>query len=316
MHIRGEEKRIIIVTAALIVFAGVLSAGYILWNLRETNTLLERDILSLGESLRITKTHLENTRRDNTDLSELLDATRNTNEVLSRNLEEQFSKNVALESKVVDISGMVQSISGTVGTLQKLSETDEELLKKYSKVYFLSENYIPSRLIPVPDEYLLDTRLTKEMHADVNPFLTDMMRAADTAGIDIKIVSAYRSFDEQISIKTGYKMLYGSGANQFSADQGYSEHQLGTTFDFTTPVLKILSTQFEKDSAYVWLKDNAHRFGFVLSYPKGNAYYQYEPWHWRFVGVQLATKLYQEKKNFYDLTQREIDNYLISIFDR
>jgi hypothetical protein len=52
----------------------------------------------------------------------------------------------------------------------------------------------------------------------------------------------------------------------------------------------------------------------VLSYPKNNSYYVYEPWHWRFVGVVLSSKLRQEGKNFYDLDQREIDNYLIDIF--
>jgi len=134
--------------------------------------------------------------------------------------------------------------------------------------------------------------------------------------IDLKIVSAYRSFYDQLVTKISYKTLYGSGANQFSADQGYSEHQLGTTIDFTTAKLDGLSLQFENQDAYAWLRGNAYKFGFVLSYPKNNSYYQYEPWHWRFVGIALATKLHDENKNFYDLTQREIDQYLISLFDQ
>ncbi len=311
-----NKKRIGIVAVILVVCAGLGSAGYLFFNMYEENGLLGNEIDSLEQSLGITKTYLENTRRDNTSLTELLGNERGTNEILSKNLEDQFSKNVALESQVVSISGMVQDISGTVGTLQKLSQTDKELLKKYSKVYFLSENYIPSRLVFLERTYLLDASVPKQIHAGLEPFLQDMMRSASSTGIDLKIASAYRSFDEQMSVKTGYKMLYGSGANQFSADQGYSEHQLGTTLDFTTPKLKILTTQFDKDAAYAWLLENAYRFGFVLSYPKGNSYYQYEPWHWRFVGVGLATKLHGEGKYFYDLTQREIDNYLISIFDR
>jgi D-alanyl-D-alanine carboxypeptidase len=111
-------------------------------------------------------------------------------------------------------------------------------------------------------------------------------------------------------------VTYGSGANAFSADQGYSEHQLGTTFDFTTEGIGGgLVTSFENTPAFAWLKDNAHKYGFTLSYPKDNAYYVYEPWHWRFVGEDLAEDLHEAGKTFYDWDQREIDKYLIKIFD-
>ncbi|PJC82708.1 hypothetical protein CO006_02150, partial [Candidatus Roizmanbacteria bacterium CG_4_8_14_3_um_filter_35_14] len=61
--------------------------------------------------------------------------------------------------------------------------------------------------------------------------------------------------------------------------------------------------------------ENAYKYGFILSYPKQNTYYQFEPWHWRFVGMTLATKLHDTNQYFYNLAQREIDLYLISIFD-
>ena len=67
--------------------------------------------------------------------------------------------------------------------------------------------------------------------------------------------------------------------------------------------------------AYTWMQANAYKYGFELSYPKANGYYVYEPWHWRFVGVELATKLYNDHANFYDLDQRTLDTYLIKIFD-
>ena len=110
-------------------------------------------------------------------------------------------------------------------------------------------------------------------------------------------------------------MSYGSGANKFSADQGYSEHQLGTTIDFTTLKTRNNFSAFKSTDAYIWLTDNAYKYGFVLSYPETNGYYVFEPWHWRFVGVKLAKRLYDDKIYFYDLSQREIDEYLVSIFD-
>ncbi|OHB11524.1 MAG: hypothetical protein A3H60_01405 [Candidatus Zambryskibacteria bacterium RIFCSPLOWO2_02_FULL_44_12b] len=130
------------------------------------------------------------------------------------------------------------------------------------------------------------------------------------------IASAFRSFETQASLKSEYRVVYGAGtANQFSADQGYSEHQLGTAMDFTTPSVGGAFSKFPADPAYDWLQDNAHKYGFVLSYPENNSYYKFEPWHWRFVGVALATFLHGEGKYFYDLDQREIDTYLIKLFD-
>jgi len=60
---------------------------------------------------------------------------------------------------------------------------------------------------------------------------------------------------------------------------------------------------------------NAHKYGFTLSYPEGNQYYVFEPWHWRFVGEDLARDLKRDERHFYDLDQRAIDGYLLEIFD-
>ena len=142
------------------------------------------------------------------------------------------------------------------------------------------------------------------------------MSDARSSSIDIEVISAYRSFGTQTEIKSTYKIIYGLGSNQFSADQGYSEHQLGTTIDFTTSEVGSSYVGFEKTEAYQWLQDNAYKYGFILSYPEDNTYYQFEPWHWRFVGTSLAEGLYKEGKNFYDLDQREIDRYLLFFFDK
>ena len=155
-----------------------------------------------------------------------------------------------------------------------------------------------------------------EFHADALPHLIDMIEDADDEDVKLFIASAYRSFNDQAGLKASYQVTYGSGANAFSADQGYSEHQLGTTVDLTTTGINGgLVGAFDQTPAFRWLSENAYKYGFVLSYPKGNAYYVYEPWHWRFVGVKLAKYLHREEKNFYDLDQRDIDCYLADIFD-
>jgi len=241
-------------------------------------------------------------RAQNTGLSELLSDTR-------QNVE-------AVNTKVGGVEETVGSISGTVGTLQKLSQIDPELLKKYSKVFFMNENYVPVHLTEIPSDNIYSLSRAEQFLTEAWPFLKKMLDTAKSNGITLYVKSAYRSFGEQQSLKSSYTVIYGAGtANSFSADQGYSEHQLGTTVDLITIGLGGQLGGFDSTKAYQWLVDNAYRYGFVLSYPKGNSYYVYEPWHWRFIGVKLATFLHNEKRNFYDVDQREIDEYLVNIFD-
>lgn len=214
------------------------------------------------------------------------------------------------------MSAQVELMSGTLNAYKKLVTTDRELLAKYSKVYFLNENYTPRYSIVIPPSYTFEPEKEKMISAEVWPFLQKMLDDAGAASVDLKVASAFRSFDTQSKLKSLYRVTYGSGSNTFSADQGYSEHQLGTTVDFTTTKLGANNSTFEKTASYTWLTENAYKYGFILSYPKKNAYYIFEPWHWRFVGKALALRLHDENKNFYDLSQREIDEYLGTIFDQ
>jgi len=221
-----------------------------------------------------------------------------------------------VQERLGGFESTVGDISGTVDVLEKLKNTDRELLQKYSKVFFLNEHYAPPRLEQIEKEYTYNEARAEKVHAQVAGHLEDMLNEAKDDNIDIYVRSSYRSFEEQKALKSAYTVTYGAGsANAFSADQGYSEHQLGTTIDFSASRQDGLVESFDKTPAFAWLTKNAHRFGFVLSYPKGNSYYMYEPWHWRFVGLELAEYLHDKEKYFYDLEQRKIDEYLPNIFD-
>jgi len=214
------------------------------------------------------------------------------------------------------VKEQVGSIGGTVNDLQKLSKTDPQLLAKYSKVFFLSENYAPARLVLMPTQYQYDEKKPLQLIPEVLPYFQRMVDQAKSDGIALYAQSAYRSFNSQGALKGQYAVTYGSGtANTFSADQGYSEHQLGTTVDLITTGTSGQLTGFDKTPAYTWVLANAHRYGFVLSYPQKNSYYIFEPWHWRFVGMKLATDLHNQNKYFYELDQRTIDTYLLNVFD-
>jgi LAS superfamily LD-carboxypeptidase LdcB len=214
-----------------------------------------------------------------------------------------------------DFEDQIKDLAGTVGVLDKLSKTDEELLQKYSRTYFLNENFRPLKLAQIDQDYVFSSKNDQYFHGDAVEYLTDLLDAAKKAGYDIKIISAFRSFEEQAELKGQYTQVYGSGSNAFSADQGYSEHQLGTTVDIADTATGGAYTSFADTKAFSWLQNNAHRYGFILSYPKGNQFYVFEPWHWRFVGRDLAEDLKRKEQSFYDLDQRELDAYLVTIFD-
>lgn len=252
------------------------------------------------------------------EITQLKEALQNTQDALSKAKGEKTQLELDLEAekeRVGAIADEVGKITGTVGNLEKLSKLESELLQKYSKVYFLNEHYTPKSLRNIPLEHLYDESVNKQIDSRAWPFLKDLIEDAQEDDITLWIVSAYRSFGTQSSLKASYTFQYGSGANTFSADQGYSEHQLGTTVDFTTKNLGGGLDGFGNTEAYQWLKENAYKYGFILSYPENNAYYVFEPWHWRFVGQDLARDLHNDGKNFYSLPQREIDQYLLEIFD-
>ena len=193
------------------------------------------------------------------------------------------------DSDLPDFEDQLDDITGTVGQLDKLSKLDPELLQKYSRVFFLNEHYAPDRFKEIEERYLVNKDEPEYVHAEVEPFLDDLLDDARQDGVNLLILSAFRSYDEQKQLKSIYTVTYGTGANTFSADQGYSEHQLGTTVDFTNNVIGAGLDGFQNTKEYKWL--------------------------WRFVGEDLARDLNRKGENFYDLDQRDIDDYLINIFD-
>lgn len=281
---------------AIVLLAAAIYGAIQNSKLNAENQALEMHVGELESSLQLFSDSLSTLRQENATLTVEL---------------------AAAQKQAGTYRKQVRKYSDQIDTLEKLTQTDPELLKKYSKVFFLNENYVPENLLEIDTKYLANKDRNESVKEEVLYFLTEMIKDAAKDKITLQVVSGYRSFSTQMALKSEYKVIYGAGtANQFSADQGYSEHQLGTTVDLTSPNVGGAYDSFEKDPAYSWLLNNAYQRGFVLSYPKNNKYYQFEPWHWRFVGVELATKLHDEGKNFYDVDQRIIDSYLVTLFEK
>lgn len=142
---------------------------------------------------------------------------------------------------------------------------------------------------------------------EVIPDLRALRRAARAAGVSIGILSAYRSAGTQASLFRYWVAVGGyGGALRTSARSGHSEHQLGSAIDFTTPGAARPWNYADWGTTRTgrWLRANAWRFGFVMSYPAGarsRTCYDYEPWHYRYVGRDLAAQIVAS-----GLTPREV----------
>lgn len=135
-----------------------------------------------------------------------------------------------------------------------------------------------------------------EMRPDAAKALQQMFAAYHAqSGAQLSVVSPYRSYPSQISVYNGWVSRLGKAqADRQSARPGFSEHQTGLAVDIDTAV----DEGFGKTPAGSWLRKNSWKFGFIVRYPEGQEKvtgYEYEPWHFRFLGVKLATEMHTTK---------------------
>ena len=161
------------------------------------------------------------------------------------------------------------------------------LVNKYHK---LDENYEPSDLTIIDSKYASGTqKLRKEAKIKFEEMASDMAKD----NLKIYAGSTYRSFTYQKGLYDRYVKKDGfAAAETYSARSGYSEHQLGLAVDIVNGKWDYLS---ENDKEYDYLVKNSYKYGFILRYPRGSEYvtgYMFEDWHFRYLGVELATKVF------------------------
>lgn len=161
----------------------------------------------------------------------------------------------------------------------------------------LPESYIPPDLVALSDYF--STGVTVGIPSSVRAGLIEPLRQIiddmHAAGLAPSILSGYRSYGEQYLAWKWWNSQYPERVAIMSARAGHSEHQLGTTVDFGSPALNhLFHVDFAGTPEGLWLAENAHRYGFTMSYP-ADTYdvtgFKYEPWHFRYVGVELASEL-------------------------
>ena len=160
--------------------------------------------------------------------------------------------------------------------------------------------------------------MSQTMRPDAAQALEDMFAVAKEEGINLSIVSGYRSYSKQSTIYSRKKATYGQAeADRVSALPGTSEHQLGLAMDLAKKGSSQLNSAFGKTEEGKWVAANAHEFGFIVRYLEGYEEvtgYIYEPWHVRYVGKALAKELYESglpMETFMSGYKLEVYDYLI-----
>ena len=166
------------------------------------------------------------------------------------------------------------------------------LVNKYN---YVSNDFQVKDLVKVEEYARENMYLNKEcMEAFVK-----MAKDAEALGYHIRAISTYRTYDYQKKLYENYAKKDGiEKADTYSARPGFSEHHTGLAIDIDN--IKLSYDNFENTNEFNWIKDNAYKYGFILRYPKDNTItgYIYEPWHYRYVGIDIATYIYNHQITF------------------
>ena len=201
-----------------------------------------------------------------------------------------------------------------------LNTTDGYYLTLANKTYTIGEEYSPSDLVKVEGKYCKDPSRTYLLSGNAYFAAIALIEEMRANGFgDVSITSAYRSYDYQQTLYNKYfneeKAAHPDWSDEqikaqvltYSAYPGTSEHQTGLCIDLMTNEMSGLwnygsetpnnpyDKGFAETAEYQWLKENAHKFGFILRYPENKTDvtgYAYESWHYRFVGIDAATDIY------------------------
>ena len=183
-------------------------------------------------------------------------------------------------------------------TNTKKSDLSKGNLMITNKFYSLDNTYNSDNMVSVSNNYSYgeNQMLTEDTF---NAFL-NMWNAAKKENLNLIINSSYRSYEDQEEVYKYYKSTLGEDdADKRAARPGFSEHQTGMAIDIQTYGSR--TSTFEEFDEFKWLSKNAYKYGFILRYPKDKEFltgYEYESWHYRYVGKEVAKYIYENNITF------------------
>ena len=205
--------------------------------------------------------------------------------------------NLAEERKAASVGSFTPTAELSKDKMRETSSsssTCDDLGVLVDRSHALPSDYMPKDLVPLRD-YGVPTLGSEVLRREAVEHLGRLVEGAAADGEQLVVASAYRSYEEQEHSHERLRNVLGADAGRLSATPGHSQHQLGTTVDFTNAAAGYqLGVPFARTSGSWWLEHHAWEYGFVLAYPKGEegqTGYQWEPWHYRYVGVQDAKRI-------------------------
>jgi D-alanyl-D-alanine carboxypeptidase len=186
--------------------------------------------------------------------------------------------------------------------------TCDDLGVLVDRSHSLPSDYAPKDLVPLQD-YGVPALGREMLRREAAEHLGRLVKAAAAAGEDLEVDSGYRSYEEQRRSHKRLIGVFGAEAHRMSATPGHSQHQLGTAVDFTNAAAgHEITGGFARTSAYRWLERHAWEYGFILAYPRGEedgTGYEWEPWHYRYVGIENAERITQGALSLQEFLVRE-----------
>ncbi len=168
-----------------------------------------------------------------------------------------------------------------------------EMLVLVNKYHQLPSDFEQYNLVPMSREYTANDGKQYLLAGVAYEKYREMADVAKKNGLSMRVVSAYRTEAYQRGLYNNKVRSTGKvNADRYSARPGFSEHQTGLAVDINST-----KGSFEYTAEFRWLQEHAHEYGFILRYPKGKEWitgYAYEPWHYRYVGVDAAKIIYEE----------------------
>ena len=168
----------------------------------------------------------------------------------------------------------------------------------------LPEDYVPNDLETIDIKYSYENKMLRK---EAKEMFEKLSSDALALGYRIVATSAYRPYDYQKDLYDYYVKEKGQDyADLCSARPGFSEHQTGLAVDVEGSNRSY--DDFEEAYEFEWMKENAHKYGFILRYPKGKEKitgFKYEPWHYRYVGIEMATYIYENNLTLEEYTKEK-----------
>lgn len=220
---------------------------------------------------------------------------------LSKNLEKYLNYSNNNTDKSTDDIIAIVNVGADKAWYEDLKTTSlsKGISMLVNKFYALPDDYNPDDIVNISIQYAYDNQTIKE---EVYNNYIRMWKAANDEGLVLIVNSSFRTLEQQ-------KKEYDIAGDEYAARPGHSEHQTGLAIDIVT--YDIIGNQFEETNEFKWLQNNAHNYGFILRFPKGKEYltgYNYESWHYRYLGADLATKVYESGLTYDEYYAYYLDN--------